>query len=183
MSSTQISTSGREKPHLDFINDFQVLVKKEGERRFKGKLGGCMPSLLTTRVNICQDRKASHWMMSSLFLDFKKTRFCMVLQCIPGMYCKFVCMCLCWLVGPVCSTSHYTELQIPADKCHIWTKPTILSKKFSPFFEIPTFLSELKVKASPLLSFLTKQDVGFRKSILLKTLSHGIEILALSCIC
>lgn len=102
------------------------------------------------------------------FWTLKKTRFCMVFQCIPGMYCKFVCLHVFVLVGwsivldssfyspSTYHTSHYTELQIPADKCHIWTKPTIPSNKFSPFFEIPTFLSELKVKASPLLSFLTK---------------------------
>lgn len=48
--------------------------KKEKVRkikRFKGKLEGCVLSLLTSKVNICQDREASHWMMKSLFLDFK----------------------------------------------------------------------------------------------------------------
>lgn len=33
LRSTCISTSGREKPHLDFINDFQVLVVREGTEK------------------------------------------------------------------------------------------------------------------------------------------------------
>ncbi len=74
------------------------------------------------------------------------------------MYCKFVHMSLCWLVGMIlkpgwikqyppscvlhtsfynpstCRTSHYTDLQIPADKCHIWNKLTICQKTSSFFF-------------------------------------------------
>lgn len=82
----------RKKPHLDFINDFQVWVNKEGERRFKGKLAGGVPGLLTTRVNICQERKASHSVMSSLFLDFGSVWFFSV---FPGCTVR-----LCgWLEG------------------------------------------------------------------------------------
>lgn len=75
--------------------------------------------------------------------------------------------------------SHYTGLQIPTDKWHIWIKLTICRKSSPLSFEIFTFLWRLKVKASPILSFLLKLDVWFQKSIWLKTLSHGNEILAL----
>lgn len=81
--------------------------KQRRRKRFEGKLGGCVPSLLTIRVNICQDRKASRWMMKSLFLHFNKQGsawFYRVSQGCTEDLLQSVHMCLCRLVGTIPSS-------------------------------------------------------------------------------
>lgn len=137
-----------------------------------------------------------------------KSLFCSVSQGSTAI----VYMCLCWSVGMILSyfqsdkarTSKaissflcaqvflLQSLNLPDITIHTAVNPCRLmphleqtdnlSKKFSLFFVILTFLSELKVQVRMLLfflSYLTKQKAGFQKDLLLKTLSQGIDKLAL----